>query len=165
MPPQKNDTTEVIELPPALNFMRDVWALNHALERTSKRMEVTLGLTAQQRVLLRIVGRRPGISAGTLARLLYLDAGTISASVGRLVRRGLMERTVDSEDRRRIVLTLTAKGKELDVPSPGTVEAATESFLAAGTPERAALVAEGLRTLAALLNEQNPSRVRSRPRT
>lgn len=122
---------------PALVFLRDIWALNHAIEQTSMRMESALGVTAQQRMMLRVIGRYPGISGGEVARLLHVDAGTISAAVRRLEARGLVKRKQDAEDRRRVTLVLTAQGRRLDVPTEGTIESAMEAVLAVTTePQR-----------------------------
>ena len=55
-----------------LEFMRLIWALDHGLQSLSKRMHASFGLTGPQRVTLRVLGRRPGISAGTLAEILRL---------------------------------------------------------------------------------------------
>ena len=49
-----------------LEFMRLLWALHHGMQSTSKRMEATLGLTGPQRLVLRLVGRFPGIAAGVV---------------------------------------------------------------------------------------------------
>lgn len=114
------------ELPPALAFLRDIWALNHAIEKTSMRMESSLGVTAQQRMILRIVGRFPEITAGRLARMLHVDAGTVSTALRRLEARGLILRRQDPKDRRRVSLRLSAAGRRLDVPMLGTVESAVE---------------------------------------
>jgi MarR family transcriptional regulator, organic hydroperoxide resistance regulator len=35
-----------------LEFMRVFWALDHALQKTSKRMETTLGITSPQRLVI-----------------------------------------------------------------------------------------------------------------
>lgn len=61
------DDANAYPLGPALDFMRKVSALNHALERVSSHMERTLGVTAPQRLILRCVGKYPGITAGQLA--------------------------------------------------------------------------------------------------
>lgn len=116
-------------LSPALEFIRQVSAMNHALERCSARMDRTLGITAQQRLVLRCIGKYPGISAGQLASLLHVDPGTVSASLRRLSSRGLVERRSDSRDRRRSTLGLTAKGRELDGPTEGTVEDAVQRLI------------------------------------
>ena len=68
-------------LGPELDFLRRLWRLSHALERVSSRMKRRLGVTAQQRMILRCVGKYPGLPAGQLAELLHLDPGTISASL------------------------------------------------------------------------------------
>jgi hypothetical protein len=63
-----NDAPVSLDFPlePALAFMQKVWHLNHALERLSSAMEKELGVTAQQRFLLRCVGKYPGIAASQL---------------------------------------------------------------------------------------------------
>lgn len=116
-------------LGPALDFMRKISALNHALERLSSRMDRDLGVTAQQRLILRCVGKYPGITAGQLANVLHVDPGTVSTSLRRLVERRLVERRHDPRDKRRVVLGLTADGRELDRPTAGTVEQAVQQLL------------------------------------
>lgn len=123
------DELAAYPLGPALDFMRRIAELNHALERVSSRMDRTLGVTAQQRLILRCVGKYPGITAGQLANILHLDPGTISASLRRLVERRLVERRDDPRDKRRVVLGLTPEGRELDQPTAGTVEHAVQRLL------------------------------------
>ena len=53
-------------LEPALAFLRELWALDHALGSTSKRMHDRMGITAQQRMFLRFVGKYPRITTGDL---------------------------------------------------------------------------------------------------
>ncbi|MDX2167710.1 MAG: MarR family transcriptional regulator [Deltaproteobacteria bacterium] len=115
----------------ALEFLQHLWRLNHALERLSLRMEATLGVTAQQRLVIRCLGKRPGMTAGQLAALLHLDPGTISAALRRLERKGLLARRRDPRDRRRVTVELTAAGLALDRPAPGTVEHAVAGLLRA----------------------------------
>lgn len=118
-------------LGPTLDFLRVLWTLNHAVERTSKRMELTLGVTAQQRMLLRIVGKFPAITAGRLAQLLCVDAGTLSTALRRLEERGLLVRSREGADKRHVMVQLTAAGAALDRPTERTVEHAAETVLAA----------------------------------
>src|SRR5260370_41656340 len=71
-------------LDPALDFLRLLWAIEHGLQRMSKRMEASLGVTGPQRLVLRIVGRFPGLSAGDLAHILPLPPSTITGILQRL---------------------------------------------------------------------------------
>lgn len=121
-----------------LDFLRTLWRLDHALNRISKQLTTSLGITAEQRLLIRCVGRRPGISAGELATELHLDPGTISATVARLQRRRLVTRRRDPHDRRRVIVALTPAGAALDRPMRGTIEDAIARSGAAAPRDLAA---------------------------
>lgn len=116
-------------LEPALAFLRELWALDHALGSTSKRMHDRMGITAQQRMVLRFVGKCPNITAGELATLLHVEKSTLSTALKRLETRGLITRNVDAHDNRRISIVLTTAGRKFDRPTVGTVERAVRQTL------------------------------------
>ena len=123
------DRPPEVPLEPPLDFLRHLWELNHALERTSMQMERKLGVTAQQRLFVRCVGKYPGMTASQLALVLHLDRGTVSVGLRRLSKKGLVARRRDPRDNRRVSLGLTAKGRQLDRPDPATVEHAVERLI------------------------------------
>jgi DNA-binding MarR family transcriptional regulator len=128
-----------VELGPALDFMRGLWRLNHAIELTSGHMERTIGITAQQRMIIRCIGKRPGISPSQLASLLHLDRSTISSALRRMEQNKLLTRQCDDQDRRSVTLWLSNSGKKLDQPSSETLEHAVECMLKrTGTRDRLA---------------------------
>ena len=104
--------------------MQLLWATVHGLEKASKRMRRTIGVTGPQRLVLRIVGLRPGISPGRVAEILRVHPSTLTGVLARLEERGLILRSADLADRRRARFTLTAAGKKIDRERKGTVEAA-----------------------------------------
>jgi len=112
-----------------LEFMRLLWALDHALQKTSKRMAATMGITGPQRLVLRIVARFPGISAGQLASILHVDPSTLTGVLGRLEHAGMIRRRPDRQDGRRALFRLTAKGRRLDGTMRRTVESAVRTVL------------------------------------
>ena len=128
------------DLSEGLLVLRDLWALGHAMERTSRRMHDAIGITAPQRMMIRILGRQPGVSAGQLARLLHVDAGTVSAALARLEGRGLLERKRDPRDNRRVLVRLTRAGKKLDIPRDDSLEAAIARALDRSTSEERELL-------------------------
>ena len=134
-------------LGPVLSFMRSLWGLNHVLESTSRRMKARFGVTGPQRMVLRLVGRYPAISAGELARLLRLHPSTLTAPLKRLVRRELIARRVDPSDARRALFTLTPEGQELDKMRRNTVEAAVSAILESLPPSDARIAASVLDAL------------------
>ena len=124
------------ELDPVLDFMRLLWSIEHGLQRMSKRMEGDLGITGPQRLVLRVVGKFPGVSAGELAHIVRLHPSTITGILQRLVARGLLERKRDPDDSRRARLRLKPAALAHTRVSPGTVErAVTQAMRRVGAPK------------------------------
>jgi len=74
-----------------------------------------LDLTPAQSEILRILGDHNGLTVNGVGAMLVCDSGVNpSRLVDRLVQAGLVERTADANDRRRVRLTLTARGRALE---------------------------------------------------
>jgi DNA-binding MarR family transcriptional regulator len=147
-----------LALPPLgeiLDFMRLIWRLDHALERMSKRMEKSHGVTGPQRLVMRIVGRFPGLPAGQLAEILHVHPSTLTGILKRLERQGLLARRTDPRDRRRALLGLTAKGRRLESVAEGTIEGAVRVALARLPAAKARHTAEVLSALATQLDSES----------
>ncbi|MBI2943382.1 MAG: MarR family transcriptional regulator [Candidatus Wallbacteria bacterium] len=142
--------------------MRLLWTLDHGLQRTSKQMASSLGITGPQRMVLRILGRFPGLTAGRLAHILCVHPSTLSGVLKRLQRKGLIERCADPRDRRRAQLGLTDTGRRLDMESPGTVEAAIQKTLRGLPSSRVNAAREVLTALADALDDGPKRRGASR---
>jgi DNA-binding MarR family transcriptional regulator len=112
-----------------LEFMRVLWALDHGLQSASKRMEATAGVTGPQRLVVRIVGRFPGISPGEVSDILHLHPSTLTGILKRLEDRTLVLREPDPADGRRARLKLSARGKQVDDVKAGTIESAVRRAL------------------------------------
>jgi DNA-binding MarR family transcriptional regulator len=113
----------------AIDFLRLSWAVDHALQRRSKAMAATLGITGPQRLVIRIIGRFPSIHARQLADILHLHPSSLTAVLKRLERRDLVRRWPDKRDRRRWLLGLTRRGQALNRETPRTIEAAVQQML------------------------------------
>lgn len=149
---QKHDKTD--RLGEVLDFMRLLWAVDHALQSMSKRMEAQLGVTGPQRLVIRIVGRFPGISAGELASVLHIHPSTLTGILKRLESRGLIERTPDPGDARKALFNLSPKGKDSDTSRMGTAEGTMRKALAKLPPRKVAAAREVLTSLATALLEE-----------
>ena len=114
-----------------LQFLQVLWRLEHALERVSKRMEDSIGISGPQRFALRLIGHNPGVGAGDLAAAMHLHPSTITGMIRRLEARRLVERKSHVTDGRRRHLHLTKAGMRLNHPTGGTVEHAVRRTLAA----------------------------------
>ena len=112
-----------------LDFLRVIWAVDHALQRSSKRLEMATGVTIPQHLVIRIVKRFPGIPAGHLAALLHVHPGTLSGILKRLERQGLLRRRPDPRDGRRSLVGLTEKGRLFDSQTESVVEETIQRVL------------------------------------
>jgi len=131
-----------------LEFIRRMWAVDHELQRVSKRMVERIGLTAPQRLAVRFIGRHSGVTLGELAKLLHMHAGTVTGIVRRLEELGLVVQTRSTEDTRRRHLTLTVKGRQIDRRQKGTVEAAVRRAASTVTSDELATAARVMDALA-----------------
>jgi DNA-binding MarR family transcriptional regulator len=122
----------------ALDFMRLLWTLDHAMQSTSKRMKQELGVTGPQRLVVRMVGQYPGISAGALAERLQLHPSTLTGILDRLVTRRVLSRGADAADGRRALFALTKLGRDYNRVQEGTVEAAVHRALMRCAPGKTA---------------------------
>jgi DNA-binding MarR family transcriptional regulator len=136
------------ELGQVLEFMRALWAVDHELQSSSKRMEASSGVTGPQRLVIRIVGRFPGIAAGKVSEILHLHPSTLTGVLKRLEAHGLVERRADPADARRALLSLTPRGRAIDAVRGGTVEAAVRRALVRLPPRSVAAAREVLEALA-----------------
>jgi MarR family transcriptional regulator, organic hydroperoxide resistance regulator len=142
-----NVKTTSYDMGKVLEVMRLLWALDHSLQARSKRMLSTLGVTGPQRLVVRIVGRFPGISAGELANILCVHPSTLTGILSRLERRMIITRKRDAADGRVALFKLTAKGHVVDRVQLGTVEAAVQRALAKISSRKILAAQEILRQL------------------
>ncbi len=79
------------------------WVVDGPRERTAR----------AQRKLLGAIGSKEPATLNEVAKVMGSGAPAVSRSVDALVRKGLVERTQDPDNRRRLALRLTQGGKEL----------------------------------------------------
>lgn len=118
------------------------------------------GLPQSQLELLRLIGRRPGISVRESATELNLAPNTASTLVSRLVAEGMVVRTVDDADRRIGRLELTETAQRVADESRAARHTALSGALAHLQPSQVDDLAKGLDALTELtrlLNEKDPT--------
>lgn len=141
----------------AIDLLRLIWAVDHGLQHRSKSMAAALGITGPQRLVIRIIGRFPGIHAKQLADILHLHPSSLTPLVKRLERRGLIRRQTDQRDRRRWLLGLTRRGQVLNRDTPGTIEEAVQRTLHSTTKHHL----DGARTVLGKLARELDDRPRA----
>lgn len=147
-------TPEEQQLGKTLDFLRSIWALDHALHARSKAMARRSGLTGPQRLALRIIGKFPNISSGELARVLHVHPSTLTGVLQRLEHQGLVVRARDREDGRRALFSLTRLGeKQGGTPAEYSIETAVKRLLDRAKPQHVEAARELMLQLAEELLE------------
>lgn len=136
--------------------MRLLWSVDHGLRSYSKHMALNTGVTSPQRLVIRMVGRFPGVSAGGLAELLHVHPSTLTGVLDRLVKRGLLQRHEDPKDGRRALFDLTRRGTNIDQLRLGTVEDAVRGVLSRMPKSKLHAARDTLAELAKALAEPPP---------
>jgi DNA-binding MarR family transcriptional regulator len=118
-----------------------------ALARRFDEVLRPLGLTSGQFSLLMSLNQPEPPSIGSIARLLGLDRTTLTANLKPLERQGLVNTTIDPNDRRGRLLVLTPDGRkrlEAALPVWQRTHATAEQLL---VPADAESLRAGLRAL------------------
>jgi DNA-binding MarR family transcriptional regulator len=118
------------------------------LRRSAGRGFDSTGLTEAQAELLRLVGRRPGISITEAAAELGLVPNTASTLVSKLASDGLLTRAVDRKDRRVARLRLTEPAQHIADTSRAAGRAALAEVLGALDDDQIDAFTGGLRVMA-----------------
>lgn len=151
------------EFGPALSFLRALWELNHSLESASRAMKRRLGVTGPERLFIRVVGQRPGITPAAIAEILHVDRSSVTPLLKRLEQRQLVAREPDPADGRSFHLSLTPLGSRIDAMDTGTIEAALSRIIAASPRREVEITAVTLVRVARQLSAKTARAKRRRP--
>ena len=123
----------------------------HLIRRASLASMAELDLTPAQSRTLRVISKVDSpIRMGELAATLGVVPRSATGLVDALEHAGLVERTVDPDNRRAVLVTLTQRGRDMqDRMADARRRAGDGIFGALDTPER--------RTLADLLQKLHPT--------
>ncbi len=105
------------------------------------------GLKTTQRAILSEIGRAGAINVGRLATALVMDPGALAHTLKPLARDGLIAISVDSNDRRNRLVTLTPTGSARLAASDALWEQAQRAFEAAFGKANAKALRQSMRRL------------------
>ncbi|WP_415062122.1 MarR family winged helix-turn-helix transcriptional regulator [Bdellovibrio sp.] len=112
-----------------------------ALRVSSSHFEKELGLSAAQIFVLKKVYQEPGLSINDLAARTTTHQSSVSVVVKKLEEQGLVRRTTDPQDSRRVVVSVTPQGEGKLKEIPRTIQEQMIDTLQKMTPEKSAMLA------------------------
>lgn len=105
--------------------MRVLMALRRiirAVDIYSRKLNSEFKITAPQLICLYSVSREDGLTLSELARKVDLGISTVNGIVDRLEDKQLLTRRRSEEDRRRVILSITDKGKDVAKSAPSLLQ-------------------------------------------
>ena len=90
-----------------------LYAASNLINRLYRPVLSKMGLTYPQYLVMLVLWKKAPRSVGSLGDVLYLDSGTLTPLLKRMETAGLISRTRDAEDERRVLVDLTDKGRDL----------------------------------------------------
>lgn len=111
--------------PEALEVLTSIRRIVRAVSLHSRDLGRSSGLTVPQLLALRAVqaAGHHGTTATEILDDVGVTAGTLSGIIQRLVHAGLIDRRRSDQDRRRVVLTLSARGRSTLQEAPRPLQA------------------------------------------
>jgi MarR family transcriptional regulator, organic hydroperoxide resistance regulator len=109
-----------------------LYSTSLAMTKLYKPLLEELGLTYPQYLVMLVLWEEDGPMVSELGERLYLDSGTLTPLLKRLEAAGLIARVRDTQDERRVHITLTAAGRKLKAKAqkiPGCVRTASQCSL------------------------------------
>ena len=123
-PPHAAPSRELLRSTPFL-LKRLAWALK---ERSFEAFEAS-GLSPQHYAVLSLLDEQPREAQATIADALGYDRSLLVGLLDELEEKGLVERRRDPDDRRRHLVTLTARGRKTYARLRATAKQLEEEFL------------------------------------
>jgi DNA-binding MarR family transcriptional regulator len=90
-----------------------LYAAANLIQRLYRPLLAPLGLTYSRYLVMLALWQREPASVGELCACLHLDVGTLSPLLKRMERAGLVTRTRDRDDDRKVMVALTPHGRSL----------------------------------------------------
>ncbi len=131
-----------------------LYAASNLLNRLYRRILGALGLTYPQYLVMLVLWKQAPQTVGSLGDMLHLDSGTLTPLLKRMELAGLISRTRDAGDERRVLIGLTAKGRAFRSEAEKV-----PAILSSGLAIDEAAIAElrdQVRSLVAMLQQARP---------
>lgn len=124
-----------------------LYAATNLLNRLYGPVLKPLRLTYPQYLVMLVLWEEEPQTVGSLGARLYLDSGTLTPLLKRMEAAGLVSRTRDAEDERRVLIGLTEQGRALRADALHV----PETIAGGRSPEGLDELREGVRKLVAML--------------
>lgn len=118
--------------------------------------EREFGLSIWQWRIIAVLGEQEGLTSTEVAQRTFMDKPTVSRAAASLIERGILERDIDRDDRRRAPMRLSSEGQAIYAAVIPLALECEQDFLNALSPEEAATLHALLSRLASAVSPDRP---------
>jgi DNA-binding MarR family transcriptional regulator len=97
-----------------------------AIDLHSKNIERISGLTGPQLLIMQLIETHGEVTSGVIAKKVSLSQATVTSIIDRLERKSLLRRERSTNDKRKVLVTLTEEGSKALESAPTLLQ---ESFI------------------------------------
>ena len=90
-----------------------IYAASNLIVKAYRPFLTPLGLTYPQYLVMLVLWEKECVSVCDLGQILHLDSGTLTPLLKRMETSGLINRSRDPNDERRVLISLKDKGRDL----------------------------------------------------
>ncbi len=105
-----------------------IYAASNLIVKAYRPFLTPLGLTYPQYLVMLVLWEKECVSVGDLGQILHLDSGTLTPLLKRMETSGLINRSRDPNDERRVLISLKDKGRDLSAEAEKIPEELTKNI-------------------------------------
>lgn len=105
-----------------------IYAASNLIVKAYRPFLAPLGLTYPQYLVMLVLWEKECVSVGDLGQILHLDSGTLTPLLKRMETSGLINRSRDPHDERRVLISLTDKGRDLSAEAENIPKELTKNI-------------------------------------
>ncbi len=112
-----------------LKILQSIRRIIRSVDLDSKRLVTQYNITSPQLVTLYTIQEENNISLAELSKRVYLSPSTLVGIIDRLVQKEWVQREREGKDRRKVLISLTKKGKTFLKKAPSPLQATLQNSL------------------------------------
>ncbi|ENX25881.1 hypothetical protein F891_03092 [Acinetobacter sp. CIP 101966] len=105
-----------------------IYAASNLIVKAYRPFLAPLGLTYPQYLVMLVLWEKKCVSVGDLGQILHLDSGTLTPLLKRMETSVLINRSRDPHDERRVLISLTDKGRDLSAEAENIPKELTKNI-------------------------------------
>lgn len=129
---------------------------NAVSSKIAKIYEQEFDLSIWQWRIIAVLGEREGLTSTEVAQRTLMDKPTVSRAAASLIERGILERNIDRDDRRRAPMRLTDEGRAIYADVVPRAVASEQVLLDALSEDETATLHKLLSQLSAAVSPDKP---------